>query len=124
MCSTVWRAQPWPPRINVIQVFDRFLTGLMDRMIKTFFCPLDLCLFSGDVIGSSEINSHQTCQKPIKNLYQTYTKWPRLDAQDCNINMQPSFTAQNMRLLLSKIDHLISNCVSTTLQPCCYFKKV
>ena len=63
---TVWRAQPWPPRICFVQVFDRFLTSLMDRMIKTFFCPHDLCLFSGDVIGSSEINSHQTCQKPVK----------------------------------------------------------
>ena len=25
----------WPPRISFIQVFDRFLTSLMDRMKKT-----------------------------------------------------------------------------------------
>ena len=80
---TVWRAQPWLPSISSIQVFDRFLTRLIDRMIKTFFCPLDLCLFSGDVIGSSEINSHQTCKKPVLNLSKAYAGWPRLDAQDC-----------------------------------------
>ena len=80
---TVWRAQPWPPRISFLYVFDRFLTSLVDHMIKTFFCPPDLCLFSGDVTGSSEINSHQTCQKPVKNMYKTYAGWPRLEAQDC-----------------------------------------
>ena len=32
---TVWRAQSWPPCISFIQVFDRFLTSLMDRMIKS-----------------------------------------------------------------------------------------
>ena len=53
-------------------------------MIKTILCPPDLCLISGDVIGSSEFNSHQTCQKPVKNLYKTYAGLPRLDSQDCN----------------------------------------
>ena len=57
----------------------------MNRMIKTFFCPPDLCLFSGDVIGSSEINSHQTYEKLVKNLYKTYAGWTRLDVQDCKI---------------------------------------
>ena len=57
----------------------------MDRIIKTFFYPPDLCLFLGDVIGSSEINSHQTGQKPVKNLYKTYAEWSLLNAQDCNI---------------------------------------
>ena len=69
---TVWHAQPWPPRISFIQVFDRFLTSLMDRMVHHIFCPPDLCLLLGDVIGSSEINSHRTCQKPVKKLYKTY----------------------------------------------------
>ena len=69
---TVWRAQKWLPRISFIQVFNRFLTSLMDRMTHHIFCPPDLCLFSGDVTGSLEINSHRTCQKPVKNLYKTY----------------------------------------------------
>ena len=79
----VWRTQLWPPRVSFIQVFDRFLTSLMDRMIKSFLCPPDLCLFSCGVIGSLEINSHHTCQKLVKNLYKTYAWWPRLDMQDC-----------------------------------------
>ena len=26
---------------------------------------------------------HQTCQTPVKNLYETYAGWPRLGAPDC-----------------------------------------
>ena len=32
---TVWRAQPWPPRISFVQVFDKF-DGSHD---KIFFLP-------------------------------------------------------------------------------------
>ena len=63
--------------------FDRLLTSLMDRMIKIFFCPPDLCLFSGDVIGCSEINSHWTCQKPVKNLYKKLCRVATVGHQDC-----------------------------------------
>ena len=37
------------------------------------------------------INSHQTCQKPVKNLYKTYAGWPRLDAQECSLGLLLDF---------------------------------
>ena len=27
---------------------------------------------------------HQTCQKPVKNLYETYAGWPQFGTPDCN----------------------------------------
>ena len=70
-CPTV--ATPHKFHKSFWQVFDKF-DGSHD---KNFLVPPDLCLFSGDVIGYSEINSHQTLMKPVKNLYKTYAGWPR-----------------------------------------------
>ena len=83
---TALRVQPWPSRINFVQVFDRFLTSLMavDHFLYTNAQSTKDNVFCFSRAFYHAI--HQTCQKPVKNLYETYAGWPRLGAQDCRNN--------------------------------------
>ena len=68
----VLHVQPWPPHISFIQVFDRFLTSLMavDHFLYTNAQSTEYNIFS--FLRAFYHAIHQTCQKPVKNLYETY----------------------------------------------------
>ena len=80
-----------------LQVFDRFLTSLMavDHFLYTNAQSTEDNVFCFSRAFYRAI--HQTCQKPVKNLYETYAGWPRLGAPDYNdlilftISLVPTF---------------------------------
>ena len=82
---TVLRVQPWPPRIRFVQVFDRFLTSLMavDHSLYTNTQSTEDNVFCFSRAFYHAI--HQTCKKPVKNLYETYAGWTQLGAPNCNV---------------------------------------
>ena len=71
---TVWHTQPWHKfHTSFWQVLDKF-DGSHDKNFLLPTWPLPIFRRCDWLFG---INSHQTCQKPVKNLYKTYAGWPQ-----------------------------------------------
>ena len=70
---TVWRAQPWPPRISFIQVFDKF-DGSHDKNFLLPSWPLPISERCDWLFGNQQpSNLSETCQNLVQNLCEVAT---------------------------------------------------